>query len=169
MAQPTKSKHSYEIDMVLRYGQPTDLHSSIAMSSVLLCISFLAVLNIWFAFLAAAKHWADIFMKLPIIAPRPHCNSSPFFLLPRETLYHQENFTSLLTSHFPGHLWMCGKAQVTEHSCRWVTSFLCRNWPLPQTFCFLSMNYLYLSRLSLLYHGCLVSLEASGEGICQNL
>lgn len=55
------------------------------MSSVFLFISFLAVLNIWFVFLAAAKHWADIFMKLPIIAPRPHCNSSLVFILPPET------------------------------------------------------------------------------------
>ena len=154
---------------VLRYGQTTDLHGSIAMSSVLLCFSFLAVLNVWFVFLATAKHGADIFMKLPIIAPRPHCNSSPFFLLPQETLHHQNNITSLLTSHFPGHFWTCGKPWVTKLSCQWGTSFLCRNSSLPQIFCFLFKRYLYLSRLSLLYHVCLVSLEAAGEQICQKL
>lgn len=166
MAQPTKLKHNYKIYMVLRYRQTTNLHSSITMSSVFLFVSFLAVLNIWFAFLAAAKHWADIFMKLPIITLGPHCNSSLLFILTQETSYHQENFTSLLASWLPGHLWTCGKAQVTEHSCQWVTSFL---WQLPQIFCFLFMGYLYLSRLSLLYHGRLVSLEAPGEGICQKL
>lgn len=72
-------------------------------------IFFLAALNIWFGFFSCCQALSWRFHK----TTRPHCDSSLLFSLPWGALNLPGNFTCLLTSGFPGHLWMSGRAQVT--------------------------------------------------------